>query len=72
MVQCSSFCYTFDTKTLPRTLIGYPAVALCPGDSTAWDLEDQLLHLLEKFISGIDVGVGQLEALDLSLSWKMG
>ena len=35
------------------------------------DLQDQYFHVLQQLIDGVDVGVGQLKALDLGLgdSW---
>ena len=39
----------------------YPVVALCPGDPTALDLQDRLLHVLQQFAGG----VGQHNAFDL-------
>jgi hypothetical protein len=53
------------------TPLGYPAVALCHGDPAAFVLQDQPLHVLEQFIHGVDVGVGQPKPLDLGLggSW---
>ena len=49
------------------TPLGYPAVALCHGDPAAFVLQDQPLHVLEQFIHGVDVGVGQPKPLDLGL-----
>ena len=49
-----------------QTLLRYPVV-LCHEDSEALDLQDWPLHTLQQFIDGIDVGVGQLKALDLGL-----
>jgi hypothetical protein len=40
---------------------GHPAVARCHGDPAAL----VTLHKLQQFIDGVDVGVGQLKALNL-------
>lgn len=46
----------------------YPVVALCHGDPVALVLQGGLLHLLQQLhIDGVNVGVGQLKALDLGL-----
>ena len=63
----SLFLLHHQYRILTRTPLGYPVVALCHGDLVALDLQDQLLHTLQQFIDGIDVGVGQLKSLDLGL-----
>ena len=40
-------------------------VALCHGDPAALVLQDQRLQMLQQFIDGVYVGVGQLQALSL-------
>ena len=52
---------------LTRTPLRYPVVALCHRDLTALAMQNWPLHVLQQFISGADVGVGQLKALDLGL-----
>ena len=47
--------------------LGYTFVSLCHGDPTTLDLQDQPFHILWQFIDGVDVGMGQLKALDLGL-----
>lgn len=42
-----------------------PVHALSCGDLRALVLRDQALHALQQFTDGVDVGVGQLKALDL-------
>ena len=42
-------------------------IALCHEDPAALELQDWTLHTLQQFIDGVDVGVGQLKALDLGL-----
>jgi hypothetical protein len=37
------------------------------GDPAAFILQDWPLHVLQQFINEVDVGVGQLKALDLDL-----
>jgi hypothetical protein len=49
------------------TPLRYPAVALCHGDPVVWNLQDLPLHALPQFIHGIDIGIGQFQALDLGL-----
>jgi len=56
------FCCTINTGSSPG-LFGYPVVALCHGDLTALDLQDQPLHGLQQFTGGADVGVGQHHGL---------
>lgn len=58
-------------RLLTRTSLGYPVVALCHGDPKALKLKSWLLHMPQHFTDGINVGVGQLTALDLGLgsSW---
>ena len=48
---------------LTGTSLRYPVVALCHGDPAALDLQERPLHMLQQFIDGTDVGVGQLKAL---------
>ena len=43
--------------------LGYPVVTLCHRDPVVLDLQDWPFHV---FIDGVDAGVGQLKALDLS------
>ena len=40
---------------------------LCHGAPAALGVQDRLLHVLQQVIDVVDVGVGQLIALDLSL-----
>ena len=42
-------------------------IALCHGDPVLLDLEEWPLHVLQHFLDGVDVGMGQLKALDLGL-----
>lgn len=49
------------------TPLGYPVVALCYGDSAAFDLQDQALHVRQQFIDGVNIGVGHLKTLGLGL-----
>jgi len=51
------------TQTTPE----YPAAALRHEDAEASDLEDRTLHLLQQLIDGVDVGVNQLQGVDLGL-----
>lgn len=44
-----------------------PVVALCYGDPAALVMQHQPLHLLQLFIGGVDVGVGQLNTVSLGL-----
>ena len=39
---------------LTRTPLGYSVVVLCHGDPTASDLQDWSLHVLWKFMGGVD------------------
>lgn len=41
--------------------------APCHGDPAALDLQDWPLHVLQQFIDGLDVGLGQLKPLELGL-----
>jgi len=43
----------------------YPVFALCHGGPSALDLQDWPFHTLQQIIDGVDIGVGQLKALDL-------
>ena len=52
---------------LTRTPLGFLVVGLCHGDPVALGLQDQPLHVLQQFIDGVDVSVGQLNVLDLVL-----
>ena len=52
---------------LTRTPLGFLVVGLCHGDLKALGLQDQPLHVLQWFIDGVDVGLGQLKVLDLDL-----
>ena len=61
--QCQYCQYWIVTGTPLR----YPVVALCHGDPVALDLQGWLLRMLQQFIDGVDVGVGQQEVLDLGL-----
>jgi hypothetical protein len=56
---------------LIRTLLRYPADALCHGDHATLDLQNWPFHKLHQFIDGVNVEVGQLKALNLGLggSW---
>ena len=67
MVQGLWLCYTVNTKSWPG--LGYPVVAPCYGDSAALALQPP--HVLQQFTDEVDIGVGQLKALDLGLggSW---
>lgn len=51
----------------PHRDFSYRVVALCHGYPAAFVLQDQPLHLLQLFIGGVDVGVGQLKTVCLSL-----
>ena len=42
-------------------------VNLCHGDPAALDLQGWSLPVLQQFIDGVDVGVGQYVVLDLGL-----
>ena len=61
----------YQSWILTKSPLGYPAVALCHEDPAALDLQDWSLHTLQQFIDRVDVGVGQLKALNLGLggSW---
>ena len=37
----------------------------CHGDPVVLDLQNQPLHVLQHFMDGVDIGVGQFKALDL-------
>ena len=50
---------------LTRTPPSYPVVALCHGDPAALEQQDWPLLDSQPFTNDIDVGVGQLRALDL-------
>jgi len=50
---------------LTGTPLRYPAVALCHRDFAALDLQGRPFQMLQQFIDEVDVGVGQLKALDL-------
>ena len=45
----------------------YHVVALCYGDADALGLQDWPPHVLQQFVDGMNVGVGQLRALALGL-----
>jgi hypothetical protein len=47
--------------------LGFLLDILCHGDPATLILQGWLLHMFQQFIDGVDVGVGQLKALDLSL-----
>ena len=51
---------------LTRTPPSYPVVALCHGDPAALEQQDWPWHDSQSFTKDVDVGVGQLRALDLS------
>ena len=61
--EASGFCYTINAGSSQ----GYPVAVLCRGDPAALNLQDWPYHTLQQFIDGVDVGVGQLKALDLGL-----
>lgn len=48
-------------------MLVHPAVALSPGDPMALVLLGQHLCKLQQLIDGVDVGLGQLKAMDLYL-----
>lgn len=54
--------------TLIGTLVGYPLVAMCHGDTDGLVLQSQPFHILQQLIDGIDVWVGQLKVLDMGFS----
>ena len=56
------------SDTLTGTPLGYPIVALCHGDPAALGLPDWPIHLLQKIIDEVNVGVGQLIILVLGQS----
>jgi hypothetical protein len=51
---------------LTLTPPSYPVVALCHGDPAALEQQDWPWHDSQSFTNDVDVGVGQLRALDLS------
>lgn len=58
---------------LHQAPLRYPVVALCHGDPAALNLQGQPFDKVQQFRGGVDVGVGQLKALDLeSSSWMAG
>ena len=59
--EASGFCYTLNTGSTPGLFFDIPLLP-CHGDPVAL-----VLHTLQQFINGVDVGVGQLKALDLGL-----
>ncbi|KAL6038852.1 hypothetical protein STEG23_017079, partial [Scotinomys teguina] len=53
--------------TLTETSLRYPTLALSNGDPAVMVLLDQSLLTPQQVIDGINVGVGQLKALDVDL-----
>ena len=45
----------------------YPVVALCLGDPPTLDQQDWPFHAFQQFTDDVDLGMGQLKALDLDL-----
>ena len=58
------FCLYYQSCIFTGTPHGYPIVALCHGDPTAFVLQNQCLHKLQQFIDKLDVWMGQLKVLD--------
>lgn len=46
------FCYTNDT----RTPLVYPVLKLRHENLAALNLQDKILHMLQHFIDGLDIG----------------
>ena len=65
--QASGFCYTINTGSLLGLLIGHPVAAQCHREPVVSDLSDCSFYVLQQFIDGVDIRVGQLKALDLGL-----
>lgn len=53
--------------TFTGTALGYPVFALYHEDSVVWGLYDWSFHPLQKFMVGVDIGVCQFKAQNLSL-----
>lgn len=67
---CSVRSLASATRSIPDphgTPLRCLVVALCHGDPGALDQQGQALHMLQQFIDGAVVGMGQLKALDLGL-----
>jgi hypothetical protein len=52
--EASGFCYIINTGSSLGLLSD---VLLCHGDPAASVWEEQLIHVLQQFINGVDVGV---------------
>lgn len=48
-----------------RTPLRYFVVFLCYGDPAALEKQDELFHMFQQIINGVDVGLDQLKALYL-------
>ena len=57
-----------NTMTLTETSLGSPAVAPIYGGPVAVVPQGQFLHFLQQITDTVNVGLGQLRALDVDLS----
>jgi hypothetical protein len=64
--EASGFCCPISNRS-SWGLLGYPVVVRCHEDPAALNLWDWPLHTLQQFTNRVDVGLGQLKALDLGL-----
>jgi hypothetical protein len=55
------------TLTILLSLPDYSIVVLCHGNPAVLDPKDWTFHVPQQFTDGVDLGVGQLKALDLEL-----
>jgi hypothetical protein len=66
LFEALGFCYTINAgSSLGLLLLPCVMEGLC--HPVTLDLQDWPLHTLQQFIDGVDVGVGQLKALDLGI-----
>lgn len=65
--ETSGFCYILSVLDPHWNVSQISCGALCHGDPAALHLQDWPFHALQQFIPEVDVGMGQLKALDLSL-----